>query len=102
MRIREKALIQISYIVLVLESTGLQFPRFETRKKLGRVNVRKDFWDRFQGQEKNGQWLTGASPGSIDPTNICGAYFGSSSFLISKLANECKCEKNVNLRVIWS
>ena len=31
------------------------FATFETRREMGRVNFRKDFWDCFQGWEKIGQ-----------------------------------------------
>ena len=58
----------------------------ETRKKLGRVNFRKDLWDYFQGQGKNWPMADRRVP-SYDPMNICGTHFGSSSLLASKVAN---------------
>ena len=57
---------------------------------MGRVHFRKDFWDCFQGLGKN--WpIADRRVISNDPRINCGAHFGSSSFLLSKVANNrCK------------
>jgi len=49
-----------------------QFATLETRRKLGRINFRKDSWDRYKGQGRGGggigQQLTGTSPVTIPQT----------------------------------
>ena len=54
----------------------------EMRRKLWQVNVRKDFWDRYQGQRKKlaNSWLV--------PRKNCGKHFFSSSLLLSKVVNK--------------
>ena len=54
----------------------------EMRRKLWQVNVRKDFWDRYQGQRKKlaNSWLV--------PRKNCGKHFSSSSLLLSKVVNK--------------
>ena len=38
-----------------LATLAEQFATLETRKKLGRVYIRKDFWDCYKGRGKIGQ-----------------------------------------------
>ena len=58
-----------------------QFTTLETRRKLDRVNFRKDFWDR-----KNWPIADQRVP-SYDPTNNCGTHFGYSFLLLTQVAN---------------
>ena len=54
-----------------LATLAEQFATLETRKKLGRVYIRKDFWDCYKGRGKIGQQLTDTSPVTI-PGTIAG------------------------------
>ena len=54
--------------------------------KLGRVYIRKDFWNCYERQKKNWPIVERHVICNV-PTNNCGTHFGSSSFLVSKVAN---------------
>ena len=81
---------KISYFVVVLVSESkplyccVEFATLETSRKLGRVNVCKDFWVCYKGQVKRLaiNWLVRPSN---NPTNTCGTHFGP--FLVSKVVN---------------
>ena len=63
------------------------FATLETPRKLDRVNFCKDFWDFYEGQGKN--WLIAVEHvPSNDPRINCGTHFGSSSLLVSEVAND--------------
>ena len=58
-----------------------QFTTLETRRKLHRVNFRKDFWDRRK-------WpIADRRVPSYDPTNNCGTHFGYRFLLLTQVAN---------------
>ena len=62
--------------------TSPSFAILEKRGKLGRVNFRKEFWDYFQN------WpIADRRVPSNAARNNCGTHFGSSSLLVSKVAN---------------
>ena len=54
----------------------------ETRRKLGRVNFRIDFWDCYHPEKKKlaNSWLV--------PRKNCGKHFSSSSLLLCKVVNK--------------
>ena len=58
----------------------------ETRRKLDRVNFRKDFWDCYQGKGKN--WpIAERRVTRNDPRNNCRTLFGFSSLIVARVAN---------------
>ena len=61
------------------------FVNLKLRRKLGRLNFGKDFWDCFQEQGKNWPIADRRVP-SNNPRNNCGTFFGSSSLVVSKVA----------------
>ena len=63
------------------------FGTLETTRKLDRVNFCKDFWDCYEGQGKNWPIAVEHVP-SNDPRINCGTHFGSSSLLVSEVAND--------------
>ena len=63
------------------------FATLETPRKLDRVNFCKDFWDFYEGQGKNWPIAVEHVP-SNDPRINCGTHFGSSSLLVSEVAND--------------
>ena len=73
----------------------LKFTTKETRRKLGRVNFREDFWDYYQRQEENWPIADRRVP-SNHPRNNCETYFGPSSPLVSKKANSNLSESTVS------
>ena len=68
----------------------------ETRRKLGRVNFRKDFWDCYQGREKNWPIAAQHVP-SNDPRNQCATHYGTSPLLVSEATNVAVYQLNVVL-----
>ena len=68
------------------DATAEIFVTSEPRKRLGRVNFHKDFWDGYKGQGKNWPIADWHVPGN-DPRNNCGTHFGSSSLLGTEVAN---------------
>ena len=63
------------------------FATLETLRKLDRVNFCKDLWDFYEGQGKNWPIAVEHVP-SNDPRINCGTHFGSSSLLVSEVAND--------------
>ena len=61
------------------------FVTLKTRRKLGRLNFHKDFWDCYQGQGNNWPIADGRVP-SNNPGNNCGTHLGSSFLVVSKVA----------------
>ena len=59
---------------------------WKTRRKLGRVNFRKDFWGCYWAKGKNWPIADRRVP-SNDPRNNCGTHFGASPLLFSKVAH---------------
>ena len=61
------------------------FVTLKTRRKLGRLNFHKDFWDCYQGLGNNSPIADGRVP-SNNPRNNCGTHLGSSFLVVSKVA----------------
>ena len=62
------------------------FVTLETRRRLGQVYFRKDFWDCYYRDGK--YWLIADQRlPSNDPRNNCRTHFDSSSLLVSKVTN---------------
>ena len=70
--------------IYLTESNGKVFATVEKRK-LGRVNLRKDFWDKEKWPIADRRVL------SSGPRNHCGTHFGSSLLVVSKVTNSCLC-----------
>ena len=68
------------------QCVGFQRQTLETRRELGRVNFRKDFWH-FWEKEKIDQWLTGASPITIPETEA--GHISAPVSFYSLLGSEC-------------
>ena len=65
----------------------LEFATLETRRMLARVNFRKDVRECYWGEEQ--KWpIADQCIHSNDPRNNYGTHFGSSSLIVSKVANE--------------
>ena len=64
----------------------------ETRRKLGRVNFCKDFWDCYYiGTGEKSANSADRCVISNNPRNSCGTHVGSRSILFSKKANDIDC-----------
>ena len=64
----------------------------ETRRKLGRVNFCKDFWDCYYiGMGEKSANSADRCVISNNPRNSCGTHVGSRSILFSKKANDIDC-----------
>ena len=71
------------------------FATLETPRKLDRVNFCKDFWDFYEGQGKNWPIAVEHVP-SNDPWINCATHFGSSSLLVSEVAND-----HLSMQPMW-